>query len=148
MSNRVFVDTLFVVALVNRRDQYHAKAVELADQFENHPLLITDAVLIEIASALARKYKKDAIEVIEHSLASEEVKVVRLTSQLFDRAFDEHKKFRDNGRLKKYLASFYLKTSRRLQRNSSTLKNKTEKISAMLGLNSLSLAFFYLRVAR
>ena len=95
MLNRVFADTLFVVALVNRRDQYHDMAVELADQFENFPLLITDAVLIEIASALARKYKIDAIKVIEHALASEEVRVVRLTPQLFDRAFEEYKKFRD-----------------------------------------------------
>lgn len=26
MSDRVFVDTVFVVALINRRDQYHSEA--------------------------------------------------------------------------------------------------------------------------
>lgn len=54
MSNQIFVDTLFVVALINQRDQYHQQASELADRFEGHPLLVTDAVLLEIGNALSR----------------------------------------------------------------------------------------------
>ena len=59
MSNRIFIDTLFVIALINRRDQYH-QALDLAEQFEGHPLLVTDAVLLEIGNALARSYKQEA----------------------------------------------------------------------------------------
>ncbi len=47
MSNQIFVDTLYVIALINRRDQYHLKAVELAARFDGYPLLTTDAVLLE-----------------------------------------------------------------------------------------------------
>jgi uncharacterized protein len=46
VSNRIFIDTLFVIALINRRDQYHQQALDLAEQFEGHPLLVTDAVLL------------------------------------------------------------------------------------------------------
>jgi predicted nucleic acid-binding protein len=35
--NNVFVDTSFVVALVNEKDQHHHRAVELADLFDAYP---------------------------------------------------------------------------------------------------------------
>ena len=44
VNRRLFVDTCFIVALVNRRDQYHAQALALATQYEGWPLLVTDAV--------------------------------------------------------------------------------------------------------
>ncbi len=95
MPNRIFVDTLFVVALINPRDQYHAKAGELAAKYEDNPLLVTDAVLLEIGNGLARNYKQEAIDVIEDFLDSEEVQIVRLTTELFERAFDLYKKYED-----------------------------------------------------
>jgi hypothetical protein len=44
--NRVFIDTSFVVALVNEKDQHHNRAAELADLFDGYPLISTDAVLL------------------------------------------------------------------------------------------------------
>lgn len=61
MPNRIFVDTVFVIALINLRDQYHQQATELADALEGYPLLTTDAVLLEIGNALARGYKREAV---------------------------------------------------------------------------------------
>ncbi|MCI0478038.1 MAG: PIN domain-containing protein [Anaerolineales bacterium] len=95
MSDRVFVDTLFVVALINQRDEYHAKASELADLYERQPLLTTDVVLLEIGNALARNFKQQAIEVIDDLLGSNEVEIVRLNSQLFDRAYALYKQYQD-----------------------------------------------------
>ncbi len=83
VKNKIFVDTLFVVALINQRDQYHQQASELADSLEIHPLITTDAVLLEIGNALARNYKDEAVEIIEHFLTSNEVEIVRLTPELF-----------------------------------------------------------------
>jgi uncharacterized protein len=54
VRNKIFVDTLFVVALINRRDQYHQQASELADSLETRPLITTDAVLLEIGNALVQ----------------------------------------------------------------------------------------------
>ena len=73
MSNRIFIDTLFVIALINRRDQYHQQALDLAEQFEGYPLFVTDAVLLEIGNALARSYKQEAVAIIEQFLAAEEI---------------------------------------------------------------------------
>ncbi|BAY46036.1 hypothetical protein SAMD00079811_36430 [Scytonema sp. HK-05] len=95
MSNKVFVDTLFVVALINQRDQYHQKAYELAEKLEGYSLLTTDAVLLEIGNALARNYKDKAVEIIEQFFSSEEVEIVRLTPQIFEQAFILYKTYQD-----------------------------------------------------
>jgi len=91
VSNRMFIDTLFVIALVNPNDQYHKKASELADKYEGHPLLVTDAVLLEIGNGLARNYRQQAVEIIEQFFASDEVEVVNLTPELFERGFRLYK---------------------------------------------------------
>lgn len=92
---KTFIDTLFVIALINQRDQYHLRASELADRVRGRPLLTTDAVLLEIGNALARSFKREAVEVIEDFLTSEDVEVVRLTPELFTRAFELYKTHRD-----------------------------------------------------
>lgn len=95
MSRKIFVDTLFVVALINQRDTYHRKATELADVFENQPLVITDAVLLEIGNALSRNFKSQATQIIEHFLSSSEVEIVHLTPQLFQQACDLYGSYLD-----------------------------------------------------
>lgn len=95
VPNRIFIDTLFVIALINRRDQYHQQALGLAEQFEGHPLLVTDAVLLEIGNALARSYKQEAIAIIDQFVAAEEVEVVYLTLRLFTQGFTLYKTHHD-----------------------------------------------------
>jgi uncharacterized protein len=95
VRNKIFVDTLFVVALINQRDQYHQQASGLADSLETNPLITTDAVLLEIGNALARNYKDEAVEIIEHFLTSDEVEIIRLTPELFSQAFTLYKTHRD-----------------------------------------------------
>ena len=82
-----FVDTSFIVALVNRNDQYHHEAVELASRFDQRPLVTTDAVLLEVGNALARNFKAESVQIIEHFFTSDEIRIVHLTPELFRRAF-------------------------------------------------------------
>ena len=95
VPEQILVDTAYVLALVNERDQYHDRAQELADLFEGHDLLITDAVLLEIGNALARGFKEQAIEIITYFFESEEVEIFRHSSQVFDKAFALYKKYAD-----------------------------------------------------
>lgn len=92
---QIFVDTSFIVALVNERDQYHQRAVELVDQYDAQPLVTTDSVLLEIANALSRAYKAEAVQVIEDLLSSDNIEIVHLTPDLFDRAFELYKARQD-----------------------------------------------------
>ena len=52
-------------------------------------------MFLEIANALSRNYKQEAIQVIEELNSSENVEVVRLTPELFESAFDLYKKRQD-----------------------------------------------------
>lgn len=83
MREQLFVDTLFVVAVINNRDQYHQQAVEISHRFAGWPLVTTEAVLFEIGNALSRGFKAQGIEIIEAFLSSEDVNVPRLTPTLF-----------------------------------------------------------------
>ena len=91
MSAKTFIDTLFVVALINQRDQYHDRAAGLAASYQGRQFLLTDVVLLEIGNALARKYRQQAVQLIEDFLSSEDVEVVRPTPELFEQAFALYK---------------------------------------------------------
>jgi len=92
---KVFIDTLFVVAAINLRDQYHSQAVQLSRQLDSQPLLVTDAVLLEIGNALARNFKAEATETIESFLTSAEIEVVHLTPELFAKGFILYSTYKD-----------------------------------------------------
>jgi predicted nucleic acid-binding protein len=95
MAIKIFVDTSFIIALVNVRDQYHEQALAMADEYENKFLVVTDAVMLEVSNALSRRYKAEAIQIIEDFFESENVEVVRLSPELFDRGFSLYKNRRD-----------------------------------------------------
>ncbi len=48
MTDPIFVDSAFIPALINERDQYHAQAVRLSEQLEGRQFLITNAVFFEV----------------------------------------------------------------------------------------------------
>lgn len=90
-----FIDTSFVIALVNKSDQHHDLALQLTDRFEGKKLVTTDAVLFEIGNALSRNFKLESVEIIEHFLSSDDVRVIHLHPPLFRRAFDLYKSHTD-----------------------------------------------------
>ncbi|MBI4675936.1 MAG: PIN domain-containing protein [Chloroflexi bacterium] len=91
MSKLILIDTSFIVALVNVRDDQHQRAVDLSLRMEESPTLITDAIMLEIGAFLARGFRKEGIAILEKLLASPQVRVVRLTPTLFDRGFSLYK---------------------------------------------------------
>ena len=90
-----FVDTSFVVALVNKNDQHHLRALEIASEFERRSLITTDAVLLEIGNALAKNFRAASIQVIDGFLTSSEIQIVNLYPDLFQRAFSLYRAYLD-----------------------------------------------------
>lgn len=95
MPSRIFVDTLFVIALINPRDHFHQQALELSRRFARHPFLVTDAILLEIGNGLARSYRREAIEIIEQFLVSPDTQVVHVSSTLLEQAIAMYKLYDD-----------------------------------------------------
>lgn len=94
MQEQIFIDTGFIIALVNERDDYHQQALELADTLENSYFVTTDAILLEIGNGLSRNYKQEAIQIIEQFIYADNVEIVA-TSELFNNGLEEYKKYRD-----------------------------------------------------
>ena len=87
MSNKIFIDTLFIVALINKRDAYHARALQFSDILDGQSVVTTDAVLLEVGNALARQFKREAVEIIDSFFNSPDVEIVRLTPELWAQSF-------------------------------------------------------------
>jgi uncharacterized protein len=95
LTDKVFIDTLFIVALINKYDQYHEIAKRLSDQYEGQLFVTTDAVILEIGNALSRNFKQQSVQIIEYLLSSEDVEVVHLEPNLFNEAFELYKAYQD-----------------------------------------------------
>jgi uncharacterized protein len=95
MLESVFVDTGYVLALVNEHDQYHAQALLLSQHYERHPVVVTDAVLLEIGNALSRLARPAAAQIIADFRESAGSTVVPLTPELFDSAFSLYRRHID-----------------------------------------------------
>jgi predicted nucleic acid-binding protein len=95
MAATLFLDTSFVIALINKRDEFHGQAVKLSLEFGDYPLVTTDAVLFEIGNALARAYKDEAIGILESFLHDTNVEIINCHRALFIDAFTHYKKYSD-----------------------------------------------------
>src|SRR5215210_4340344 len=95
MPSRIFVDTSFVLALINERDQYHDQAEKLSHKFENSSLITTDAVLLEIGNAMAKDFRAEAVAIIKVLRSSQRVKVLETGAQLFEKGLEFYEKYSD-----------------------------------------------------
>src|SRR6185295_12154375 len=95
MPVKLFVDTSFVIALLNEKDQYHNQAEALSYKFENFPLITTSAVLLEIGNALAQDFRKEAVRVIKILRNSKRVEVAEVDETLAEKGLAVYEKYAD-----------------------------------------------------
>ncbi len=89
---KAIADTGFLVAFANRRDSYHAWAVEIAQRV-TEPLLTCDAVLAEAAfhlasSSLALAFVQDGLVRPAFAVADHIPRLAELATRYADRAPD------------------------------------------------------------
>src|SRR5882672_8100786 len=95
MPDRIFVDTSFVLALINDCDQYHVQAEALSFKFEQSFLITTVAVLLEIGNALAKDFRDEANAIMKLLRRSDRVEVVQIDDRLLDKALEIYEKYHD-----------------------------------------------------
>ena len=93
MSKPLFVDTGYIIALINENDHHHRQALELSVKYDRHRLVATDAVLLEVGNALSRFARQQASLIIHNFQTADEVTLVTLSPTLFNTAlhwYDKH----------------------------------------------------------
>lgn len=86
-GDRLFLDTVFIQALLNRRDQYHDKAKAFFPRLQNAvEVWVTEAVLIEVGNALSAVNRTAAIQFIEQCYRTDNIRVMTVDTQLLTRA--------------------------------------------------------------
>ena len=81
----IFLDTAYVYALVNTRDEWHQEAIEWQEKLEKERrrILTTELVLVEIADGLASiRFRAHAVQVITALQSSPYVEVITMSSEL------------------------------------------------------------------
>ena len=88
-TERFFLDTAYVQALLNARDEHHDQAVALFPRVPAaQEVWVTEAIFVEVGNALARSLRKDAANFIARCYITANVRVVPVDTALLNRALE------------------------------------------------------------
>ena len=108
MRHGTFIDTVYILALLNPRDQWHRKAVALS-KAPRASLITSHAVLTEVADALAHHSQRAwACHAIEDLTADPDVQCVCVDGAIFAGALRLYRKRPDKDWSLTDCISFYI----------------------------------------
>jgi predicted nucleic acid-binding protein len=96
--NRVFVDSLYWIARLHPKDEWHQKSKELETSLVGTRLFTTYEVIIEVLAFFAARglyLRRTAAELITKILSNPNITVVPQTRELFEAAFRRYKERQD-----------------------------------------------------
>jgi predicted nucleic acid-binding protein len=89
MSERLFLDTVFIQALLNRHDRYHAQAKTFLPRVRTAvEVWITEAILVEVGNALGAINRQAATRFIRQCYRTENMRVVTVNTSLLNQALN------------------------------------------------------------
>lgn len=97
-SRVVFLDTAYAIAISSPKDEFHEKALVLADQLvkQDARLVTTRAVMVEIGNSLAKqKYRKAAVELLQSLENDPKVEIFPVTEELYQQGFNLYRQRED-----------------------------------------------------
>jgi len=88
-GDRLFVDTAFIQALLNPRDNYHNQAKQLFPRIRAaSEVWITEAIFAEVGNALSALNRNGAVQFIQQCYRTENIRVVSIDTVLLMQALD------------------------------------------------------------
>lgn len=88
-DERLFLDTVFVQALLNQQDQHHERARNFFPRVRAAvEVWITEAVLTEVGNALSALNRQAAVDFIRSCYRTPNLRVVSVDTQLIDDALN------------------------------------------------------------
>lgn len=92
-----FMDTSYVLALYDKKDKYHKKAIELKKSFTNSDLFIlSDAVILEIGNGLSEpKFRDDVTSFINQIRLSRNFRIFPITNKILQGGLNIFSSYKD-----------------------------------------------------
>ena len=88
-KREIFLDTSFVVAIINNDDQFHKAALDLEKNLKTYVTIwITEAILIEIGNTFSKSNKSQVSDFIQYCYESPQIHVVNTDEGLLRQALD------------------------------------------------------------
>ncbi len=95
-SDRFFMDTAFVLALLNSKDAFHKSAKEFFFWIRSaQEVWLHDGILIEVANGMSDKNRLAAADFIDRAYKTANTKVVPLNRKLLKRAVKIYRERQD-----------------------------------------------------
>ena len=86
---RLFLDTVFIQASLNRRDHYHTEALRLFPLVQDAAeVWVTEAILVEVGNALSSMNRPLAAQFIRQCYKTPNLQVIPISPDLFQRALE------------------------------------------------------------
>ncbi len=85
-GERLFLDTVFIQALLNKHDSYHLQARAFFPRVRVAEVWITEAILIEVGNALSAIDRSGAVTFIQQCYHASNMHVVAVDSVLLSQA--------------------------------------------------------------
>lgn len=86
-DERLFLDTVFIQALLNKHDQYHHQAKTFLPRVRAAKTVwVTEAILVEVGNALSSVNRPGAVQFIQQCYKTANLQVVILDTLLLSRA--------------------------------------------------------------
>lgn len=83
-KDRLFLDTVFIQAILNQNDQYHQRALNLLPRVKQaREVWLTEAILMEVGNALSSFNRQKVVSFIRQCYQTDNTKVVNITPDLF-----------------------------------------------------------------
>ncbi len=113
---QIFADTSYWIALVNPRDQIHAKAVSVTQQLSSARILTSEMVLVELLNSFSDSPFRRAVAGMVLKLRNDRnVRIVPQTSEQFDSALRRYKQAADRSWSLTDCASFQVMETEQMQ---------------------------------
>ena len=88
-QDRLFIDTAFIQALLNPRDDYHERAKVLFPRVRAaSEVWLTEAILVEVGNALSARNRQGAVQFIQQCYRTENMIIVRVDTDLLAQALN------------------------------------------------------------
>lgn len=83
-----FADTSFWIALIDRRDVFHAQAIEWSQTLSGR-VISTEAILLETANAFSKpQWRRPVVDLLHHCARRDDMEIVPFSPLLWDEAWN------------------------------------------------------------